>query len=113
LTKNILQVLGSLLSAVLVSFLFLRYALPRLGTVIDGPYLSATLEKARANSSETMRVSVGDCGTALTLLRPSGKVKIGSRIVDAITEGEFLEKNVEVIVAAIKGNRIIVERKID
>jgi membrane-bound serine protease (ClpP class) len=106
LVKNLIQVLGSFLFASVVSLLFLRYIFPRTALVAKGPYLSETLASSRADSVEAVRLKPGDSGTALTLLRPSGKARFGTEVFDVISEAEFLEKDTEVVVRAIKGNRL-------
>jgi membrane-bound serine protease (ClpP class) len=110
LTGNLIRVLGSFAAAMVVSLLLLRYVLPRLGIVIEGPYLAATLADSHAESEEAKGVHAGDRGTARTFLRPSGKVEIGREIIDVVTEGDFIEKGTPVVVSEIKGNRIIVRK---
>jgi membrane-bound serine protease (ClpP class) len=110
LTNNIIKVLGAFLSAVLAALFLLRYVLPRLSRVVEGPYLTATLEKSHADSIEAMKLSVGETGIAMTFLRPSGKVKIKGEIFDVVTEGEFMEKGTPVVISKIKGSRVIVSR---
>lgn len=110
LTGNIIRVLVSFVAAFVASLLFLRYLFPKLGTVVEGPYLGATLAESHADSEEVKSVTIGDTGNARTFLRPAGKVEIGKDVIDAVTEGEFLEQGTSVIVSEIKGNRIIVKR---
>jgi membrane-bound serine protease (ClpP class) len=55
-------------------------------------------------------VQSGDAGTALTILRPSGRAKIGNVIFDVMTNGEFLEAVTPVQVLALSGPNIIVGR---
>lgn len=111
LRKNLIQVFGSFLSAILISLFLLRYLLPKLSVVVKGPYLEATLEDSHADSKESKNARVGEAGTAMTLLRPSGKIKIKNQVFDVITEGEFIEKGTDIIISEIKGNRVIVSRK--
>jgi membrane-bound serine protease (ClpP class) len=110
LFTNIIQVLGSLVVAICLTLFFLRYLFPRLGRVVEGPYLDTTLAASHADSVEAKGVKIGETGTALTFLRPAGKVAIGREIIDAISEGEFLEQGTPVRVADIRGNRVIVTR---
>ena len=77
---------------------------------MEGPYLGSTLAESHADSEEAKGIRVGDFGTAVTLLRPAGKVEIGEDIVDVVTEGEFLERGTPVVVLEIKGNIVIVKR---
>jgi len=111
LVKNILHVLGALFMAIILALFTLRYILPRLSVVVEGPYLDATLKDSRADSLEAKGAEVGDIGIALTSLRPSGKAKFKGEIFDVITEGEFMEKGTPVKISEIKGNRIIVSRE--
>lgn len=110
LMKNVIHVLGSFLSAFVISLLFLRYVFPKVSTVVEGPYLTATLKDSHADSKETSAAKVGDTGIVFTFLRPSGKAKIGNEVFDVITEGEFLEKGTPVEIMEIIGNRIVVRR---
>lgn len=105
---NLIQVFGSYLFAFVISLLFLKYVFPRLSAVVEGPYLSATLEKSKAHSDEAKGLKVGDRGIVTTSLRPSGKAEIDGEIHDVIAEGEFMEKGAKVAVLEIKGNRVVV-----
>ncbi len=110
LFANVTQVLGALVTAFCLTLLFLRFLFPRLGRVVDGPYLGTTLATSHADSFEAQRVMIGATGTARSLLRPAGKVEIGRDIIDASSEGEFLEQGTPVRVTEIRGNRVIVAR---
>jgi membrane-bound serine protease (ClpP class) len=111
LSKNILHVLGALFMAVILALFTLRYILPKLSAVVNGPYLETTLKDSHADSLEARGAKTGDIGVAVSLLRPSGKVRIQDDIFDVVTEGEFIEKGMAVIIKEIVGNRIIVARK--
>jgi membrane-bound serine protease (ClpP class) len=108
LKANLIQVLASFLAGLFLALAFIRYLLPRLSRVIDGPYLEATLKESHADSMEIRRAKVGDRGVAATFLRPSGKVEINGELFDAVSEGEFIERGTLVSVAMIQGNRLIV-----
>jgi membrane-bound serine protease (ClpP class) len=53
-------------------------------------------------------VAVGDAGTALTILRPAGKVRLGGRVVTAISEGDFIDRRRDVVVVRIEGDKVFV-----
>jgi membrane-bound serine protease (ClpP class) len=110
LLKNILHVLGAFFMAIIVALFVLRYIMPKLSVVVEGPYLDTTLKNSHADSTEAEKAKVGDIGVAMTFLRPSGKVKIKDEVFDGITQGEFMEKGTPVKISEIKGNRIIVSR---
>ena len=52
-------------------------------------------------------------GTAVTDLRPAGTAVINGKRVDVVTRGEYLEKDVAILVIAVTGNQIIVRKKED
>ena len=49
-------------------------------------------------------------GTAVTDLRPSGTIEVEHQRLDAVTDGEYLEKGSAVVIKEITGNRIVVEK---
>jgi len=110
-TRNITVVLGSYALAVIGGLLTFRYVFPRLSMGGHGPYLQASLENAHADSQEVLKARAGDEGVALSYLRPSGKIRIGHDVLDAVSEGEFIESGSSVVIVKISGNRIIVTRK--
>jgi len=111
MVKNLGLVMGSALGALFVSFFMIRFVLPRISTLVQGPYLSATLEDSHADSTEAMKVCAGDTGKALTHLRPSGKVSICGNKIDAITRGEFIDSGRGIRVAEVSQNHVIVEKQ--
>jgi membrane-bound ClpP family serine protease len=50
-------------------------------------------------------------GRAVTDLRPSGVAMIDQQRIDVVTRGEYLDKQTEIIVTAVRGNRIVVKQK--
>jgi membrane-bound serine protease (ClpP class) len=61
---------------------------------------------AAASQEKTTRV--GETGRTTTMLRPAGKARIGDRLVDVVTDGEFLDAQTPVRVVQVRGNRIVV-----
>lgn len=53
---------------------------------------------------------VGRTGRAETVLRPSGVAEIDGQPYDVVTRGEYVEAGAAIQVAAVMGNRIVVER---
>jgi membrane-bound serine protease (ClpP class) len=68
-----------------------------------GPSLSQSV-------SSPVKLSVGESGTALSVLRPSGNARFGEEIVDVITRGEYIEPASPIRVLAIEGSRVVVAR---
>ena len=110
MVRNFGLVMGSFIGALLISFFLIRFVLPRLSAVVKGPYLSATLSDSHADSREALQVASGETGVALTQLRPSGKIRIGDRKIDAITRGEFIDPGTPVRVAEVSQNHVIVRK---
>ena len=54
---------------------------------------------------------VGREGETVTSLRPAGIAKVGSRRLDVVTEGAFIDKGKKVRVVAVEGNRIVVREE--
>jgi membrane-bound serine protease (ClpP class) len=48
-------------------------------------------------------------GTAVTVLRPSGKARFADHVVDVVTEGEFIASETRVTVIQTDGMRIVVK----
>ncbi len=55
---------------------------------------------------------VGKTGVAISPLRPSGSIEIDGRKLDAVSEGDFIERDEQIKVIKVEGSRIIV-KKID
>ena len=108
---NLTKVLGSGLLAFALSLAIVRYLIPSLGRVTDGPYLHTSLVDSHADSSEVQKVRIGDSGRTITPLRPAGKMAMGPQVIDVVSESEFIEKNVDVVINDIQGNRVIVRRR--
>ena len=51
---------------------------------------------------------VGQRGVAITNLAPSGKARIDGQLMDVITEGRLIEKDQQIEVIEVAGNRVVV-----
>jgi len=108
LKRNILRFSLTIIGSLTLIIIFFKYFFERLGLVVKGPYLAATLGGAQADEDMVFVPKLGDRGTALTPLRPAGKVKIGKEMCDVVTDGQFINNGTEVVVTQIQGNRIVV-----
>jgi len=111
LKRNITMVSVSILGSIVLIIVFFKYIFERLGMVVKGPYLAATLESAHSDTGMAFVPKIGDTGVASTPLRPSGKVYIGKDLCDVVTEGRFVDIGAEVTVSLVEGNRIVVTPK--
>ncbi len=108
LKRNIVRVSVSVIGAVVLIIVFFKYFFKRLGAVVKGPYLAATLEGAQSDMGMSFVPKIGDRGVASTPLRPSGKVRIGAELCDVVTDGRFVDSGAEVVISQVQGNRIVV-----
>jgi len=111
LINNALKVSSAVLGSFLLALFMLRYIFPNLSKTVKGPYLEATLADARLNLPIEVLLQQGQTGTALTLLRPSGKAQFDGEVYDVVTQGEFVPKGSGVRVLKIKGTIITVAQK--
>lgn len=109
LMENLARVLGSFLLAFFLSLFMIRFVLPRVSKVVKGPYLEATLGDSHIDATSDLMLKPGDTGFADSFLRPSGKVMIHNRKIDAVTQGEFIEQGSPVMVDRIENNRVVVK----
>ena len=109
--ENIVQVLMMFLLVFVLTLFIMRFIFPRLSFAGSGPYLGSSLKASHISQAKDRGIQVGDVGVADTLLRPSGKIEVRNQLLDAVTDGEYIEKGTLVEIIQIDGNRIIVERK--
>ena len=60
--------------------------------------------------SPLANVSVGDVGMVEMMCRPVGKVRFGEELLDAFTEGEYIDVGQKVRLVRADGNRLVVVR---
>jgi membrane-bound serine protease (ClpP class) len=77
-----------------------------LETPTDSP---ATRSGGKPAPAPAPPVSVGQTGTALSSLRPSGNAKFGAFRLTVVTRGEMVEAKQQIKVVAIDGNSIVVK----
>ncbi|WP_342528866.1 nodulation protein NfeD [Chryseomicrobium sp. FSL W7-1435] len=68
---------------------------------------STSTEKGYVSSIER-RELIGQLADTLTPLRPSGTIVIGDERLDAVSEGNFVDRNKKVIIRKVEGSRIVV-----
>ncbi|MDZ4347485.1 MAG: NfeD family protein [Candidatus Binatia bacterium] len=104
------RVLISVVLALVASLLMLRF-LPRL------PFgrqliLETGLAAGEGYASAPERDSswLGKHGTAFSTLRPAGIAEIDGERVDVVSDGEFIDVGMPIVVTRVDGNRIVVRR---
>ncbi|HTD86650.1 MAG TPA: NfeD family protein, partial [Candidatus Binatia bacterium] len=56
-----------------------------------------------------LALTPGMQGIAVTVLRPSGKVRFADHVVDVVTEGEFIAPQTAVTIIQADGMRVVVK----
>ncbi len=111
LTKAVNQVLISVIATfvgLIIAFRFMPMSVRRKGLILNE---STSRDEGFVSTGERYDALVGHEGVALTDLRPAGKVQVGERTFDVVSEGAFIERGSSVIVAHVEGARIVVRSK--
>ena len=66
---------------------------------------------SRLESCSEQGIQVGYEGIALSRLAPIGKAQIGTTIVEAKSETEFIDEKTPIVVVRVEGYNVIVKRK--
>jgi membrane-bound serine protease (ClpP class) len=110
LINNMAEVLGTFVLAFFLSIFMVRFVLPKISRMFKhSPYLETTLGEYHMYVVPALSLKSGDVGLAYTNLRPSGKVIVNKRKIDAITRGDFVEQGMPVIIDSIEHNKVIVK----
>ncbi len=60
-------------------------------------------------STQDLDFYIGKEGTAVTPLRPSGTVDLNGVRLDVVTRGEYIDKDVPIVILKVEGRRIVVK----
>lgn len=70
-------------------------------------------EEGVTSQSLDQNAYLGRQGITVSDLRPSGVAIVDDERLDVVTRGEYVEKQTEIIVIAVRGNQIVVKEKSD
>lgn len=101
-----LQFVVTMLACMVILLLAARTMPGRLGGRRRGP--GALPEGGLARAEIVAPAHVGDRGVALTVLRPSGRARLGGAIVDVVTEGGYVEADRPIVVLRTEGHVVVV-----
>ena len=109
----LLNMLIAIVGASIVIVLLARY-LPRTSfyrrfALIDSNPAGPSLAGAPRHFATALALAPGMHGTAVTVLRPSGKARFADHLVDVVTEGEFIAARTPVTVIQTDGMRVVVK----
>nr|WP_230496402.1 nodulation protein NfeD [Pseudoneobacillus rhizosphaerae] len=111
-SENVIHMGISILIAIIISIvasIFMIKVLGRKMSIFKKIILNDSTNTEQGYVSNVNRVDLLDKqGVTLTQLRPAGKIKIEDEIIDAVSEGAFIQKDQEVKVIKVEGSRIVV-----
>lgn len=100
----VVTTIGLIAAALLTGWIFPK-------TPFYGHIVLLTDQKAEngyvVKTSDTITVGMG--GTALSMLRPSGRARINDRTVQVVARGDYIDPGTPVVVVQTDGNRYVVD----
>jgi membrane-bound serine protease (ClpP class) len=113
LAVPLLKLFLAIIAAAIVIAILARY-LPRTGlyrrfALITSNPPGPSLVGAPREFATAFALTPGARGTAITILRPSGKARFADQVVDVVTEGEFIAAQTPITVIQTDGMRVIVK----
>ena len=110
-TTGILILVVSAIAIILTVTIYVKLGFSR--DLFDRLILTNTNSRNRGyNSKVDHSKLVGMTGISKTILRPTGRIAIGENVYDAKSMSDFIAKDTEIEVVAIKDGHIIVKEKI-
>jgi membrane-bound serine protease (ClpP class) len=104
-----IAIVGSIVVIALLARYLPRTSFYRRFALIDsnppGPSFGGSLRQFETS----LALTTGMQGTAITVLRPSGKARFADRIVDVVSEGEFIPPQTPVTIIQTDGMRVVVK----
>ncbi|MCP4078827.1 MAG: hypothetical protein GY743_01125 [Planctomycetaceae bacterium] len=80
--------------------------------MLQPPTADESLSPEQRDQKESLvdrRHMIGKTGTTMTPLVPAGKAQIGNDLIDVISDGRLIERNLPIRVIEVTGNRVVVE----
>lgn len=109
ISDALIQMAGALALAIIM-VIALSKILPK-STAFSKLILNSGISSTSGYSSYTTLDHLeGEIGKTFTVLRPSGTALLKNKRFDVVTEGEYIEKGVKVIVTKISGSKVVVEK---
>ncbi|MFP4106488.1 MAG: NfeD family protein [Phycisphaerae bacterium] len=111
-TDSLIAMVIALVGA-LIAMPILSHYLPKIPVagrlvLVNTPHVSSP-GSAATEDAPIRRVEAGQTGKTRSTLRPVGVVQIGSDLMDAVADGGFIDRSVQVRVIRNEGNRLVVE----
>jgi membrane-bound serine protease (ClpP class) len=109
LLNMFIAIVGSLIVIALLARYLPRTSLYRRFALIDSNPSGPSLAGVPRQFATALSLTPGMQGTAVTVLRPSGKARFADHVVDVVTEGEFIASQTPVTVIQTDGMRVVVK----
>src|SRR6201993_4945922 len=104
-----IAIVGSFIIIALLARYLPRTSFYRRFALMDSNPPGPSLAGVPRQFATALALTPGDHGTAVTVLRPSGKARFADRIIDVVTEGEFIAPQTPVTVIQTDGMRVVVK----
>jgi membrane-bound serine protease (ClpP class) len=109
LLNMFIAVAGALIVIALLARYLPRTSFYRRFALIDSNPSGPSLTGTPRQFATAAALAPGMHGTAVTVLRPSGKARFDDHLVDVVTEGEFIAPETRVTVVQTDGMRVVVK----
>ena len=109
LLNMFIAIVGSFIVIALLARYLPRTSIYRRFALMDSNPPGPSLVGVPRQFVTALALTPGAHGTAVTVLRPSGKARFADRIIDVVTEGEFIAPQTPVTVIQTDGMRVVVK----
>src|SRR6516165_1869436 len=109
LLNMFIAIVGSFIVIALLARYLPRTSIYRRFALMDSNPPGPSLAGVPRQFATALALAPGMQGTAITVLRPSGKARFADRVVDVVTEGEFIGPQTPVTVIQTDGMRVVVK----
>jgi membrane-bound serine protease (ClpP class) len=109
LLNMFIAIVGSCIVIVLLARYLPRTSIYRRFALMDSNPPGPSLAGVPRQFATALALTPGMQGTAVTVLRPSGKARFADHVVDVVTEGEFIAPQTPVTVIQTDGMRVVVK----
>ena len=104
-----IAIVGSFIVIALLARYLPRTSIYRRFALMDSNPPGPSLAGVPRQFATALALAPGMQGTAITVLRPSGKARFADHLVDVVTEGEFIAPQTPVTVIQTDGMRVVVK----
>jgi len=109
LLNMFIAIIGSFIVIALLARYLPRTSIYRRFALMDSNPPGPSLAGVPRQFATALTLTPGTQGTAVTVLRPSGKARFADHVVDVVTEGEFIAPQTPVTVLQTDGMRVVVK----